>query len=78
MTLGLTDGTNNYGLQRDYTNGTGSYNQVHIGSYGKSIGSARTSGTSTTSTTLGITRDATKSGIIINKDLTKYLFFFVN
>jgi hypothetical protein len=63
-TLGLTDGTNNYGLQRDYYSSTGSYNQVHTGSYGKDIGASRVSNTNSVTTTLGITLDSTKSGII--------------
>jgi hypothetical protein len=75
-TLGLTDGTNNYGLQRDYYSSTGSYNQAHTGSYGKDIGASRESYTNSVTTTLGITLDSTKSGIETSAD-GLYLYFYV-
>ena len=76
MTLGLTDGTANYGLQRDYINTTASYNQVHTSSYGKSIGTPRSAGTNSVTTTIGITTDPTKSGIELS-DSGLYLYFYV-
>ena len=64
MTLGMTDGTRLYGLQRDYTGTTLSFNQVHTSSYGTNVGTARTGSTDSYTSTLGITTDETKSGII--------------
>lgn len=76
ISLGFTDGIDDYGLQRDYSSSNGSWLQCHASSYGKSVGSARTGGTSSTSTTLGVTLDETKSGIETSSN-GLYLYFYV-
>ena len=59
MTLGLTDGTNNFGIR---TNGS-SYHNITPDAYGINIGSVITTGTVTGNKTAGITTDSLKSGI---------------
>ena len=62
MTLGLTNGTNNLGLQA----ANSSINQaltVYDGNYGKSVGSTQSGTRYGNNNTLGVTTDPTKSGI---------------
>jgi len=82
MTLGLTDGTNNYGMQL-YHNNIGGGNQNYFGlssnGYGVNVGQVVT-GTAPTKNNMafGATTEPTKSGIILNRNGSKYLNFFVN
>ena len=66
MTLGLTDGITNYGLQGSPYNGYKEYLLPKSGSYGSNIGGTNTSGSEFASygQLVGVTTDATKSGII--------------
>jgi len=68
MTLGLTDGTNNWGS--NINNNTGSpYLITATSQYGKTVGDTSTpSGFPTTYRVAGITTDPTKSGIIVEPD----------
>ena len=79
MTLGLTDGTNNYGFQI----GSDTYNYaiVAAGNYGQSAGTAKTTAP-TINLSLGITADGSKSGIIadlanITTSLNGYYYIVV-
>lgn len=58
-TVGLTDGTTNYGL----VGGTGGTNICYTDNYGSSVGSAL-SGSQPGSVGLGLTMDSTKSGLV--------------
>ena len=78
MTLGLTNGTQNGGLYFYNSNNYADNLSVHSEDYGKNIGSAASGSYPTSGKTFGITTDPTKSGMIISKDTSKYLFFFVN
>lgn len=73
MTLGFTDGTNNYGLQ-GYGYTPSGYDvspaQLGAGSYGKSVGSSR-SGASASGITYGVTTDPAKSGIVAEATSSK-------
>ena len=73
MTLGLTNSTDNGGLN--------SYNNGHIvpvsEAYGQST-SPSSGGSNAINGHIGITLDSSKSGMIISKDITKYLNFFIN
>lgn len=62
VTLGLTDGTNNYGLRQDTSN----YIALSSGTaiYGTNVGDVASYGNTPNDTTLGITTDSSKSGII--------------
>lgn len=76
ITLGLTDGTNNYGL-----NNVQNIALAMAGDkYGTNAGTA-SSGANSTQKTLGVTMDPTKSGIIAQQeedtDQYKYLYFYV-
>lgn len=81
MTLGLTDGTNLAGLNAAAP--TGSYPGALGGSlnmYGKNVGDNTGTVPILSSSSVGITTDPTKSGIIVNRDNTdsqKYLYFYV-
>lgn len=81
-TIGLTDGTNNYGLTT-YLNGNGDIlsNSRSSDAYNKSLPGKATSNTSISNKTyLGLTTDSAKSGIIAERDNTdqhKYLYFYV-
>ena len=79
-TLGLTDGTNNYGLCNGAT-----YARVTVGTgyYGSSVSASggENSGTGA-NRTLGVTTDSTKSGVKTttieqDTDQYKYLYFYV-
>ena len=61
--VGLTNGSTNYGLECDYTSNIGMFLQGATGAYNKAVGTARSS-TSSDSKVIGITTDATKSGIV--------------
>lgn len=66
ITLGLTDGTNNYGLSPN----RGNYTDEQSGAYGTTVGTANnTSWNTPNNVTLGVTTDAEKSGLIV--DFTK-------
>lgn len=71
MTLGLTDGTNNYGMS-SWLNVSGS--RLKNGSYGSNVGTVPVSDMSGNS--LGITTDPTKSGIETSSFGLK-LYFYV-
>lgn len=74
MTLGLTDGTTNYGLNMEATQGYGL--DAKTGSYGTNIGTTATGDKPAALTTLGITTDPTKSGIETSSAGLK-LYFYV-
>lgn len=76
MTLGLTDGTTNYGTTA-YTRSTGTSLSAISTSYGQDVGYVTATGTlSPVNTSIGITLDPTKSGIeTSSQDL--YLYFYV-
>ena len=68
MTLGLTDGSTNYGLR---LGGSDAYTQVNLGQYtagyGREVGvTGLGNGNTTSAKTAGITTDPTKSGIVAN------------
>lgn len=71
MTMGLTDGTNNFG---PVVGGSGYLNAV-ASVYGQNIGSAYTSSL-TTNKSAGITTDPTKSGIELD-DSNLYLYYYI-
>lgn len=78
MTLGLTDGTNNYGMQIEDSN----INEALLISnqYGTNVGTASLNTTNTIRKTVGITTDPTKSGIIshrANENGQQHLYFYV-
>ena len=72
MTLGLTDGTNNYGFVGANSNG----NNAWTGLYGSSAGSSQNNTGKATLNTLGVTTDPTKSGIETSSSGLK-LYFYV-
>lgn len=75
ITLGLTNGTNNVGLQ----NGAYTANNTlfAINNYGNPVGSAYSSvGDGISETSLGVTTDPTKSGLELS-DSDLYLYFYV-
>lgn len=61
-TIGLTDGTNNYGLQGGF--GGGEFNNAAAGNYGKDVNTANVTPRYIGNKTLGLTTDASKSGIV--------------
>ena len=77
MTLGLTDGKNNFGLSNAYdtSNPLGGW----IGSYGANVGIERAGNSLNTSMTIGVTFDPTKSGIEgqLTANEGKYLYICV-
>lgn len=73
MTLGFTDGANNYGFEIGLTN---AYLYSHQSSYGKPTGSSPGSGNNPTNLTAGITTDSSKSGIELSDDGV-YLYYYV-
>jgi hypothetical protein len=76
ITLGLTDGTNNYGMS---TNNGGALIPAQS-NYGQSVGSSVGTGY-VSNKTIGFTTDPTKSGIIALQDQDtdeyKYLYFYM-
>ena len=72
-TLGLTDGTTNFGVT--------TYPYMSLATdtsvYGANIGTS-TNNALGGQKSLGITTNPTKSGIILNRTSSKYLNFFVN
>lgn len=81
MTLGLTDGTNNYGLEYAYYNTTSYGLQPEKSWYGKDISSTSVTPPAQWApqgAKLGITTDPTKSGIEATLDTDDmYLYFYV-
>lgn len=74
MTLGLTDGSLNYGIQ---PNGNTNAITGYTGNYGTPVGTAASSGTILSGTkNLGVTTDPTKSGIETSSSGLK-LYFYV-
>lgn len=73
MTLGLTDGIHNSGLEVGVKD---AYLYAHQISYGKPTGSAPGAGNYLTNLTNGVTTDPTKSGIETS-DSGLYLYFYV-
>ena len=63
ITLGLTDGTNNFGFQTISGNNSG-HSMVVSGAYGTNIGSASSTSYVGANKTFGVTSDDTKSGLI--------------
>lgn len=59
MTLGLTNGTNNFGLASDGTPVV----QTYVNQYGTDVGTSTSSSTNNKTKSLGITTDPTKSGL---------------
>ena len=76
ITLGLTDGSNNGGV--GYTTSNYARMQTNKSNYGQNVGSAMVSGALANDKTLGITLDATKSGIVVERNNSKYLHFYCN
>lgn len=62
MTLGLTDGADTGGV--GYTTSSYARMQINKSNYGQSVGTTMVSSALTNDKTVGITTDATKSGII--------------
>ena len=63
MTLGFTDNVSNFGMHTN-TNTANPYAIIGTGDYGKDIGVAGSDSYITRSTTIGVTADPTKSGLI--------------
>lgn len=71
MTLGVTNGTNNYGLQSGGVSGvTGSGYLVTASQnrYGTNNGSQSSNSNLNNSTTIGVTTDPAQSGIVLETD----------
>ena len=76
MVLGLTDGTNNYGLSNSQP-ASGSNLTAFAGDYGKTLPSSRTDDSSPSyNSNMGITTDPTKSGLEL-ADSGLYLYYYV-
>ena len=73
-TLGLTNGTNNFGLNNGSSGGAFAY----ASNFDVNVGTVRSGTALSANKSFGLTTDSSKSGIIIDRDLSKYLFFFVN
>lgn len=76
MTLGLTNGTRNFGTEVIPTSSLAAASDI----YGANISTSGTTGASGDAGIVGITTDPTKSGIIAERDNTdqhKYLYFYV-
>ena len=76
MTLGLTNGSSNYGLIQTSPDNTPTQLSPYSTAYGLNVGSEYFSGRYSTNVTLGITTDPTKSGIETS-DSNLYLYFYV-
>ena len=70
MTIGLTDGTTNYGFKIGAINQWGN-SIVSTDLYGKSVGTANTTASSIQSKSLGLTTDSRKSGVQTTLKQTK-------
>jgi len=78
MTLGLTNGTDNYGLLKQLSGNVG-FLQGATGYYDVNVGdNVQVGTTATNGQALGVSTDPTKSGLIVNRNSSKYLNFFVN
>ena len=77
MTLGLTDGTNNYGFRNS---GNTTYHQTTANTnlYGTDIGSTIDTGYINNTVSLGVTTDPTKSGIIAEQSTAQLYFKVAN
>ena len=65
MALGLTNGTNNYGLiPLGVGQDQASRLAAQTGTYGKNIGTGTSGSNTSNAKTLGVTTDPTKSGIV--------------
>lgn len=64
MTLGLTNGNDNFGFVFDSSNTTGTFLQPSVNSYGKNIGFSDYGSSLPPNISLGVVSDATKSGMI--------------
>lgn len=64
MTLGLTNGNDNFGFVFDSSNTTGTFLQPSVNSYGKNIGFSDGGSSLPPNISLGVVSDATKSGMI--------------
>lgn len=65
MSLGLTDGTDNAGVN-SYANSTGL--DPWTGLYGTSVGTAQSGSRVNANKSMGVTTDPTKSGMIVESD----------
>lgn len=73
MTIGLTNGTDNYGMvYANYNDHKFAGLQGHVGAYGDPQGTYLSTNTSISNTSIGLTPDGSKSGIIANLDVTEY------
>lgn len=70
MTLGLTNGTQNFGLAGNSS--TSYYLQSFTSAYGQTVGTSAGGNGTTTNVTEGVTTDPTKSGIVANLDVIEY------
>lgn len=74
LSLGLTDGTINAGLSSRHDNGSSLYETSDA--YGTSVGASCTTPTATQLISIGVTTDATNSGLELS-DANLYLYFYV-
>jgi hypothetical protein len=77
MTLGLTDGTNNVGLYFYNSSKYADNLSIHSEDYGKNVGETASGSYPTSGKTYGITTDPTKSGIVLQPNENKYLYYCV-
>jgi len=79
MTLGLTDGTNNAGLA-DVDISESSDTLTSRNGYGQAVGTSYSGSSSslTQSKMISVTTDETKSGIVVVRNNSKYLNFYIN
>lgn len=78
MTLGLTDGDKNYGIK--YNSNTYERLAITYDGYGKNVGTINSNGgQSPANIVLGITTDASKSGLVadLKTDDNMFLYFYV-
>lgn len=64
LTLGLTSGSKNYGFQQRYTSNFGSYASTSNNTYGTTVGTENNTGFEPINRTMGLTTDASKSGVV--------------
>ena len=77
MTLGLTEGTNNYGLAH-HVGADISRLQVYSSSYGSNVGVKNSGSVYNGELTFGVTTDPTKSGIIAEQSTAQLYFKVAN
>ena len=79
MTLGMTNGTTNIGMYSFApSGGTGYQLGTSTKAFNTDVGISISGSSGTNAKAIGITTDQTKSGIILNRNSSKYLNFFVN